>query len=313
MGCAQASFASLSQAKFRVMALAGALVADEAVRMHLVEESSAQALLAEALPRFAAREVEYNMTLGVLSFVAREQHLDPPAWIWSVRDGAQLVGLAVRTPPLPLLISPLPGAACGGVAEAILARGAWPLPIHGPSEVVDGVTEQLAQRARIDVKRLYDMRLFQLRRLLPPPPTPGAMRRATQADAPMLIELLDGFERETVPEEAGMRDLNKVIAGMLAARRAFLWQDGDVVGAMAAFNRRVGSGTSIGAVYARPALRRRGYATALVAALSQHMLDDGCQYTCLNTDLANPTSNSIYPKVGYEPVLDMRHVRVQLA
>jgi predicted GNAT family acetyltransferase len=60
----------------------------------------------------------------------------------------------------------------------------------------------------------------------------------------------------------------------------------------------------IGAVYTPPEARGRGYATALVAAVSQHLLDRGRAFTYLYTDLANPTSNSIYQKIGYRPVAD---------
>jgi hypothetical protein len=44
-----------------------------------------------------------------------------------------------------------------------------------------------------------------------------------------------------------------------------------------------------------------GHASALVAALSQRMLDTGKKFCFLNTDLANPTSNDIYRKLGYLP------------
>jgi predicted GNAT family acetyltransferase len=60
----------------------------------------------------------------------------------------------------------------------------------------------------------------------------------------------------------------------------------------------------ISTVYTPPALRGRGYASAMVAAASQHALDGGAAACTLNTDLANPTSNKIYQAVGYRPVRD---------
>ncbi len=73
---------------------------------------------------------------------------------------------------------------------------------------------------------------------------------------------------------------------------------------MAGKSRPTAHGISVGPVYTPPSLRGRGYATALVAELSQHLLDSGYQFTTLFTDLANPTSNSIYQKIGYQPVCD---------
>jgi hypothetical protein len=53
-------------------------------------------------------------------------------------------------------------------------------------------------------------------------------------------------------------------------------------------------------------LRRRGYATSCVAAITQRMLDSGKKFCCLYTDLANPTSNSIYQMIGYQPTCDVQ-------
>jgi predicted GNAT family acetyltransferase len=58
----------------------------------------------------------------------------------------------------------------------------------------------------------------------------------------------------------------------------------------------------VNAVYTPPEQRRKGYATAAVAALSGMLLAAGKDFCCLYTDVANPTSNSIYRKIGYRPV-----------
>jgi predicted GNAT family acetyltransferase len=58
-------------------------------------------------------------------------------------------------------------------------------------------------------------------------------------------------------------------------------------------------------VYTPPGLRGRGYASALVAAVSQAQLDAGRTFVFLFTDLANPTANHIYQAIGYERVRDI--------
>jgi predicted GNAT family acetyltransferase len=54
-------------------------------------------------------------------------------------------------------------------------------------------------------------------------------------------------------------------------------------------------------VYTPPACRGRGYASALVAELSQRVLGRG-ERVILYTDLDNPTSNAIYQRIGYVAV-----------
>jgi predicted GNAT family acetyltransferase len=70
-------------------------------------------------------------------------------------------------------------------------------------------------------------------------------------------------------------------------------------------------GIRIGAVYTPKALRRRGYASTLVAALSQAQLTAGRTFCFLFTDLANPTSNKIYQDIGYMPVCDVDEYRFE--
>lgn len=69
------------------------------------------------------------------------------------------------------------------------------------------------------------------------------------------------------------------------------------------------NGNFVNFVYTPPPLRRRGYATECVAKLSKQLLDEGNNYCFLFTDLSNPTSNSIYQKIGYKPIIDENHYK----
>jgi uncharacterized protein len=87
-----------------------------------------------------------------------------------------------------------------------------------------------------------------------------------------------------------------------------LWDDGRV-GCMAARARRTRRTESVNHVYTPPEERGRGFATALVADLSQRLLADGRAQCVLFTDLANPTSNAIYARIGYRPIGDFTMIR----
>ena len=83
-----------------------------------------------------------------------------------------------------------------------------------------------------------------------------------------------------------------------------LWEvDGIPVSQASA--RPVLAGTSrIGPVYTPPERRRHGYAAAVTAAASRWALDAGAERVLLFTDLANSTTNALYPRIGYRPVGD---------
>ena len=84
----------------------------------------------------------------------------------------------------------------------------------------------------------------------------------------------------------------------------YLWEDEKPV-SMAGRSRPTPNGATVNYVFTPPEHRRKGYASACVAALSQLLLDAGCRYCFLFTDLADPTSNRIYKAIGYEPICDL--------
>jgi uncharacterized protein len=279
--------------------------------MRLTEAESAAGLLADAQDFLSQREVENSRVLAILEALCQGQFAEPAPWLWCVREGASVRGVALRTPPLALHLSTMEPTACDAVASAVAGRGLLPLELIGSRAEVDGVLDGLSRRRAIVIDVINEMRQFELREVTPAPATPGLMRLASAAEASLIASLLDAFEREAVPHEVGRRDLRALAERMIARGAAFFWEDTGVCVALAAWQRRVGRGASIAPVYTPPELRSRGYATALVAALSQHMLDSGCEYTSLFTDLANPISNGIYPKVGYRVLCDARYVSVR--
>ena len=70
-------------------------------------------------------------------------------------------------------------------------------------------------------------------------------------------------------------------------------------------------GIRLGPVYTPPGLRGRGYGAAVTAAVSRQALDLGAYEVVLYTDLTNPTSNALYPRLGYRPVEDRAVVQLR--
>lgn len=60
----------------------------------------------------------------------------------------------------------------------------------------------------------------------------------------------------------------------------------------------------MGPVYTPPAHRGRGYGAGVTHAVSEAAYAAGAEEVLLFTDLANPTSNGIYLRLGYTPVED---------
>jgi hypothetical protein len=160
------------------------------------------------------------------------------------------------------------------------------------------------------------MRVYRLDAVTPPLNVAGSMRWSTQNDREtFLVEWVHRFLVDTFGDDdpnyevRTRRQMARFSTGSLY--RLALWEvDGQPVSMAGAIGLSP-AGMRIGQVYTPDAHRGHGYASALVAALSQHFLDDGLQFCTLNTDLANPTSNKIYQAIGYVPMCDQTMYEVE--
>ncbi|MCL2616232.1 MAG: GNAT family N-acetyltransferase [Defluviitaleaceae bacterium] len=88
----------------------------------------------------------------------------------------------------------------------------------------------------------------------------------------------------------------------------YLWEDCGPV-SQANICESTENGSSIGDVYTPPFYRGKGYATSLVAELSQVVLDRGKLFCTLLADASNPTSCGIYRKIGYYDICTIDEIK----
>jgi predicted GNAT family acetyltransferase len=227
-----------------------------------------------------------------------------------VTDGDRVVAVALQTPPFQLVLSEIDDAAAIPVLADDLVGRDLPGAV-GPVEQVRAFMEERTARGAPPARLVTSERIFQLTAVTPPRPTTGRARIAEHADRLLVANWLDAFMREALEDEPS--DIEAVTDRWLSrrGRTLHLWEDGEVV-SLAGGGARTPNGVRIGPVYTPPEARNRGYASALVASISQGELDAGRRFCFLFTDLANPTANHIYQTIGYEPVRDVdmwRHNR----
>ena len=147
------------------------------------------------------------------------------------------------------------------------------------------------------------MRLYALGTLVPPdPPPPGAPRTASAADRDLLLAWFDAFHDEAGPP--GPRQSERIVADQLSHRGLIFWEHEGRSVSVAGCTRATAGQARVGPVYTPPELRGRGFGGAATAAVTQAALDDGAEGVVLFTDLANPTSNTLYQRLGYRPIGD---------
>jgi predicted GNAT family acetyltransferase len=147
------------------------------------------------------------------------------------------------------------------------------------------------------------MRLYALDRLLPPDPAPpGRARTALEADRDLLLAWLDAFHDEAAPP--GPRETGQVVDDRLSFGGMVLWEHAGVPVSLAGRTKPAAGLARVGPVYTPPEHRGRGFGGAATAAVTQAALDGGAEGVLLFTDLANPTSNTLYQRLGFAPVTD---------
>jgi predicted GNAT family acetyltransferase len=262
----------------------------------------------------SAREAEHNLLFGIVTGVRAGEYATPP-YFAVVRDGARVVAVALRTAPFNLVLSTIDAPA----AIAVLVDDAlalWPdLPgVLGPTEQARRFAELWAARTGRAATVRTAERIFRLEKVVPPRPASGAMRLAEPKDRARIAAWFVEFGAEALrltQDLARMEAFTDRFIARLGGRAMYLWDDAGPV-CMTGASAVTPHGSRVGPVYTPPQLRGRGYASALVAAVSQAQFDAGRRFCFLFTDLANPTSNKIYQDIGYEPVCDVDEYRFEV-
>ena len=148
----------------------------------------------------------------------------------------------------------------------------------------------------------FEQRVFELRKVNHPEISEGALKLATPEDLELATEWNYEFVREAL-FKSDLENAQKSALRKINNEELYWWMVDDPV-SMVAKARPTKNMIAVNSVYTPPKYRKRGYASASVAALSQKLLDSGYKSCVLFTDLANPTSNKIYQNIGYKPVCD---------
>jgi GNAT superfamily N-acetyltransferase len=274
--------------------------------MQLEEHAGAAAFLSAAAPVLEADEARHNLMFGICSTLLDAPDAYPEAHLWTV-VADDVVAAALVTPPFNLVVAqPLDDEALSFVAEALHQRGVDLPGVTGAIPEADLFAAAWAKLTGLRGSVRMKQGIYAARSVQTPSGVSGAARHAHPDDRDLLVDWLQAFQDEALAPESPHVDLERMVEHRLAATTAglVLWEDESQPVSMCGFGGRTPHGIRIGPVYTPPDLRRRGYAGALTAHVTQQQLDGGRDHCFLYTDLANPTSNRIYMNVGYERVCD---------
>ncbi|MCK4980231.1 MAG: GNAT family N-acetyltransferase [Candidatus Delongbacteria bacterium] len=250
-------------------------------------------------------EAVNNLALGILSNLRNNENsygkIKP--FLALLEDGEIIKLVMIMTPPYNLQI-------LGGGSNEVLTYAIDYLinenievsGIIGRKELCADIVKIWAEKSSFKPEISMDQRIYRLDQVNNTHDSKGCFKIADKEDSKTLVKWLMEFNKY-IGENPDKDKAEKQIKNLINKERAYLWVD-KVPVAMVLAGRETKNGITVSGVYTPEKFRNNGYATSCVAKVSKLLLEEGFKFCTLYTDLSNPTSNSIYMKIGYEPIAD---------
>jgi len=251
-------------------------------------------------------EAANNLALGITvrarkDLVSRESGPNP--LFAAVEYEGSILLVLVMTPPHRLILCGKEEGMSGALDAAVsyLLQEGIPIPgVLGPRKLVDEFAAVWSQRAAFTRCVSMNQMIYRLDKVNSIELPQGELAFATRAEDTLIADWMYAFSESTLDKLNREDSLTKAKEA-IAEERAYVWHYNGPV-SMAIWGRQTRNGVVISGVYTPPASRNHGFATAVVATLTQKLLERGNKFCSLYTDLANPTSNSIYRNIGFYPI-----------
>lgn len=274
--------------------------------MKLTEYTDRSLFIELAEPFLLKNEAENNLTLGLIGAFKRTI---PAANVYTAAleaDG-ELAMTLLMTPPHNLILSFNEDVMTENLLHETI-RTLVMKDLHIPGVVGERKwTEAFAKiwsaetedRAEI----VMEQKIYRLQEVTELKRSDGEFVLAELGHLPLLTEwMMDFMNYTNEPPITALQAAGRM-KQFIAEKSVFLWMADDKPVSMAKKSRSTKNGICVSLVYTPDEFRGKGYASSCVAELSELLLKD-FSFCTLYTDLANPTSNSIYQKIGYQPIQD---------
>jgi GNAT superfamily N-acetyltransferase len=267
------------------------------VRFH----ESVDEFRAIAEPVYRRDPVAHNIELTLLCSGQLPDH----SVLLTVWNNSDVLGAAIQTPPYPLTCNAIP---IDGV-EVVVTELARVCPelngVRGARVAAVAFAQAWHAVTRRNGNVTVEERLYRLGALRAPTSVAGAPRLANDDDRGLLVDWVELFFGETFGHPRNDRAGEKFVdTADRVDHRILLWSVDNAPVSMAMLRAPAFGVTRIGPVFTPQTHRGHGYGSAVTAAAAELARRSGVDDVVLFADLANPVSNAIYQRIGFEAVGD---------
>lgn len=269
--------------------------------MNLLEEKDVKTYQDHVGRILLEREAQNNLPIGILRQLAGHKNEQSPYLIY-ISEKEETTFMALRTPPH-LWILPSVSTTTKEMMEELvqyLLEQEYEIPgVLGEEQAVHWFITACQQHTSLQPTLHMKQGIYKLDQLNPIPKREGEFVKAAKADLPLAEKWFWQYGKE-LGEKNIEEQAKQLASDMIHDEKMFLWVVDGIPVSMACRARETVNGATINAVFTPDEYKRKGYGTQVTYHLSELLLESGFQFCSLYTDMGNPTSNSIYQKIGYQ-------------
>lgn len=255
---------------------------------------------ADVLEILLEHEIQNNLPI---SFIKNERGHDTSDWLMATvkNDQGDILLTATCTPPFNLVLyetNNKPHRAALKLLSDELKSIKFRLPgVLAEKSLAHRFSEAYSENSRY--YRHMSMNIMRLDKVSYISKAPGRFRPLCEDD----LFFAPYWERTFAEEcKVDFFDIPRHIEDLkkrIGKDTHYIWEDGIPV-SQAVHGRSTENGAIVNGVYTPPQYRGKGYASTMVAELSQMLLERGHKFCCLFANAENPISCGIYRKIGYQ-------------
>lgn len=251
-----------------------------------------------------------NLMLGLANGAIERPDRFQNAFFITIYEDNEVIGQSVRTHgDRPLMVSEMPATGLIELAKHIYKIDSKLFGVVGEKNSSTIFKDQWQKLSQCKIRMGMHQGIYELEQVLMPALGNGSLVTATNDHKNIAEQFLEGFIRDCFPKDLKPRDkAQTMFKRFVEDKSLYLWKNekSEIV-SMAAKNRESRNAATISMVYTPNEHRGKGYGSIVTALVSKRMLDNGKLKCNLFTDLSNPTSNSIYQKIGYKMIGESMH------
>ncbi len=269
--------------------------------MNIYQTQDVQSCKQEVESLLVKREAENNLPLGILKNLSEVESEQPPSLIY-VQDHGRIVTMAMRTPPHLWILPSISTTTQETIEQLVhfIIENNLDLPgVLGEQQAVQWFIEACQKTGQFRAQLHMRQGIYRLDELRPVDIQPGKLVVADESHLSLAKQWFRQYATE-LDEPMMKEQAEKTAESMIRNQKMHLWVVDGVPVSMVNQARVTPNGVTVNGVYTPDHFKKKGYATQATYHLTKKLLDSGYTFCSLYTDSDNPTSNSIYKRIGYE-------------